>query len=48
MQYKIMKADKKEKILEAAIKVFSGKGYDQATMDEIAMEANVSKGLLFF
>ena len=48
MQYKIMKADKKEKILEAAIKVFSEKGYDQATMDEIAMEANVSKGLLFF
>ena len=43
-----LRADKKEKILKAAIKVFSGKGYDQATMDEIAMEANVSKGLLFF
>ncbi|SMD30750.1 TetR/AcrR family transcriptional regulator [Picrophilus oshimae] len=39
--------DKKEKILNAAIMVFSRKGYE-ATMDEIASEAGVSKGLLFF
>ena len=43
-----MKMGKKEKILNAAIKVFSLKGYDLATVDEIALEANVSKGLIFF
>ena len=43
-----MKIDKKEKILNAAIKIFSLEGYDLATMDEIALEANVSKGLIFF
>ena len=43
-----MKFDKKEKILNSAIRIFSARGYDQATMDEIALDANVSKGLLFF
>ena len=43
-----MKLEKKEKILNAAIKIFSIKGYDPATMDELALEANVSKGLIFF
>ena len=43
-----MKVDKKEKILNSAIRIFSARGYDQATMDEIALDANVSKGLLFF
>ncbi|MEM0157363.1 MAG: TetR/AcrR family transcriptional regulator [Thermoplasmataceae archaeon] len=40
--------DKEEKILNASIKVFSKKGYDMATIDEIAKKAKVSKGIVFF
>ena len=40
--------DKEEKILNASIKVFSKKGYDMATIDEIAKKARVSKGIIFF
>ena len=40
--------DKEEKILNAAVKVFSKKGYDLATIDEIAKKARVSKGIVFF
>ncbi|MCL5882283.1 MAG: TetR/AcrR family transcriptional regulator [Candidatus Thermoplasmatota archaeon] len=40
--------DKEEKILNASIKVFSKKGYDMATIDEIAKKARVSKGIVFF
>ena len=40
--------DKEERILNAAIKVFSKKGYDLATIDEIAQKARVSKGIVFF
>ncbi|KAA8921935.1 TetR/AcrR family transcriptional regulator [Thermoplasma sp.] len=40
--------DKEEKILNAAIRVFSKKGYDSATIDEIASKAKVSKGIIFF
>ncbi len=42
------KDDKEEKILNASIKVFSRKGYDLATIDEIARKAKVSKGIVFF
>jgi AcrR family transcriptional regulator len=40
--------EKEDKILNAAIKVFSKKGYDIATIDEIAKKARVSKGIVFF
>ena len=42
------KNDKEEIILNASIKVFSKKGYDLATIDEIAKKAKVSKGIVFF
>ncbi|MBU2489663.1 MAG: TetR/AcrR family transcriptional regulator, partial [Proteobacteria bacterium] len=32
----------------AAIKVFSTKGYDQATMDDLMVEAGVSKSLIYW
>ncbi|WP_027626468.1 TetR/AcrR family transcriptional regulator [Clostridium lundense] len=35
-------------IFESAIKVFSISGYDGATMDEIASEAGVAKGTLYY
>jgi len=40
--------DTKNKILLAAIAVISKKGYHQASMDEIALEANVAKGTLYY
>lgn len=38
----------KEKIIEAAIDVFSEHGYHRASMDEIALRANVAKGSLYY
>jgi AcrR family transcriptional regulator len=35
-------------ILEAAIELFSEKGYESTTMEEIAKRAELSKGLLYF
>ena len=37
---------KKEKVLESAIKLFSEKGYDSTTIGEIAESSNVSFGLV--
>ena len=39
---------KRKKILEAAATVFSQKGFHQATMEEIAKEAGVAKGTLYY
>ena len=41
-----MAIDKKTRILNAAIKIFALKGYQYATIAEIAAEAGVSKGLV--
>ncbi len=38
----------RQKILDAAINVFSRAGYHKASMDEIAQEANVAKGTLYY
>jgi len=38
----------KKTIFESAIKVFSGSGYDGATMDGIAVNAGVAKGTLYY
>lgn len=43
-----MKDDKTTIILNAAIKVFAKKGYQYATIAEIAKEAGISKGLIHF
>jgi AcrR family transcriptional regulator len=37
----------KEKIIKAAFKIFTKKGYHQSTMDNIAKEIGVSKGALY-
>jgi len=39
---------RRERILEAALAVFSRRGYRDAAMDEIAVEADTSKGGLYF
>lgn len=38
---------KKRALIKAAEKLFIDKGYDSATMDDIAREANVAKGTLY-
>lgn len=38
----------KRSIFEAAIKVFSKNGYDGATMDDMAQEAGLAKGTLYY
>jgi len=40
--------NQKEKIIRTAIKKFSKKGFSNTSMDEIARESKVSKGLLFY
>ena len=40
--------NQKEKIVRTAIKKFSKKGFSNTSMDEIAKESKVSKGLLFY
>ena len=37
-----------ENIIAAAIKVFSEKGYDSASMQDIADEAQISRGPLYY
>lgn len=39
--------DKRREILEAAIKLFSEKGFEKTTVDEIAARANVGKGTIY-
>ena len=41
-------AERKSQILEAAIKVFSRMGLDQARMDDIVAESGLSKGALYW
>ncbi len=41
------KQQRKDEIILAAEKVFFSKGYDQSTMDDIAEEAELSKGTLY-
>ncbi|WP_102399522.1 TetR/AcrR family transcriptional regulator [Haloimpatiens massiliensis] len=38
----------KKAIFESSVKVFSKYGYERATMDEIAANANVAKGTLYY
>jgi AcrR family transcriptional regulator len=39
--------DKRQRILKAAIEVFLRKGFDSATMDEIALKAGIAKGTIY-
>ena len=45
-QYK--QSDTKTKIINAAKKIFSKKGYHKATIDDIAKEAKIAKGTVYF
>lgn len=43
-----MSAEKRDRILESALKVFSEKGFYTASMDDIARESKISKGGIYF
>lgn len=43
-----MKQDKKQKIVEAASKLFAEKGYEKASIKEIAKEAGITSGLVHY
>ncbi|MDF2714328.1 MAG: transcriptional regulator, TetR family protein, partial [Paenibacillus sp.] len=38
----------RNKVLQAAIGVFAEQGYHQASMDDIALKADVAKGTLYY
>jgi len=42
-----LEPEKRERIINAAIKEFAGKGYKNASTNEIVNEAGISKGLIF-
>ncbi|MFC4766983.1 TetR/AcrR family transcriptional regulator [Effusibacillus consociatus] len=43
-----MRQDKTGLIFQAAIDIFSDRGFDRATMDDIAARANVAKGTIYY
>ncbi|MFW5788255.1 MAG: TetR/AcrR family transcriptional regulator [Halanaerobiales bacterium] len=43
----LVSEEKKDKIIQAALREFAEHGYEQASTNEIVQEAGVSKGLLF-
>jgi TetR/AcrR family transcriptional regulator len=43
-----MRKSKTSLIFQAAIDIFSEKGFDKATMDDIAARANVAKGTIYY
>lgn len=42
------RTSKREDILETAKRLFSQKGYDDASMDEIALQTGVPKSLIYY
>jgi len=44
----VLPGKKRDRILQAAVKVFSQKGFHRARMDEIAEKAEVAKGTLYY
>ena len=42
-----LKQEKQDRMINAALKIFSRKGYKHASTDDIVKEAGISKGLLF-
>lgn len=43
-----MKTSPKDRIMESAIKLFSTKGFDATSVDEIAKDANINKAMIYY
>jgi AcrR family transcriptional regulator len=48
MRRNLKEEERREQLRQAAIKVFSTQGYQQATLDDLVREAGVSKSLLYW
>lgn len=46
-QYRDIREERKQQIMEAALEVFAENGYHNSSISQIAKEANISKGLLY-
>lgn len=46
-QYELLRQERKEEILDAALHVFAQDGYHASSVSQIASKANISKGLLY-
>jgi TetR/AcrR family transcriptional regulator len=46
-RFMALEPEKRERIINAALREFASKGYKNASTNEIVKEANISKGLLF-
>jgi AcrR family transcriptional regulator len=46
-QNQVIREERKRAIIEASLTVFAQKGYAASTIDQIAQEAKISKGLLY-
>ena len=46
-QFESMRKESRQRILDAALKVFAKQGYHSATVDAIAKTAGISKGLMY-
>lgn len=46
-QFEELREQSRQKILDAALKLFGGKGYESTSISQIAKEAGVSKGLMY-
>ena len=46
-QFKEIRADKKQLIIDTALNLFANKGYHASSISMIAKEAKISKGLMY-
>ena len=47
-QNEIIRKQSKRKILDAALKLFATKGFESTSVNAIAKEAGVAKGLIYY
>ena len=45
---RLLRDQRKEQIMSAALNVISAKGYEQSRMDDIVSEADLSKGAIYW
>jgi AcrR family transcriptional regulator len=47
LQNRQIRSDKRDLLKNAALKLFAGKGYHATSISQIAIEAGISKGLMY-
>ena len=47
LKFQSLETEKRERIINAALKEFAKNGYDKASTNDIVKEAEISKGSLF-